>query len=172
MVDVFSQMRGGDKAPVPRKAEAKARRCAPFIKNVDDSARDAARCLTPFGQNPAAAGRRQDMLSQDMLSQDMLKRHAQRCARQRGGESKNLQTALNLIDPEQHLSPCARRARVALILVPGSDQQQIDERDQCGSDAGQDQGIVGAEIVLNIKRGFVGFVGHVRRFTGTDLRAL
>jgi hypothetical protein len=60
MADVFSQMRGGDKAPVPRKAEAKARRYAPLIINVDDSVHDAARCLTAFGQNPAAAGRRQD----------------------------------------------------------------------------------------------------------------
>jgi hypothetical protein len=30
--------RGGDKAPVPGKAEAKARRYAPFFKNVDESA--------------------------------------------------------------------------------------------------------------------------------------
>jgi hypothetical protein len=29
--------RGGDKAPVPGKAEAKARRYAPFFKNVDES---------------------------------------------------------------------------------------------------------------------------------------
>jgi hypothetical protein len=28
---------GGDKAPVPRKAEAKAIRYAPFFKNVDES---------------------------------------------------------------------------------------------------------------------------------------
>jgi hypothetical protein len=28
---------GGDKAPVPGKAEAKARRYAPFFKNVDES---------------------------------------------------------------------------------------------------------------------------------------
>src|SRR3982074_1411293 len=60
MADVFSQMRGGDKALVPCKAEAKACHCAPFFKNVDDSARGAARCLTAFGQNRAAAGRRQD----------------------------------------------------------------------------------------------------------------
>jgi hypothetical protein len=30
-------MRGGDKALVPRKAEAKARRYTPFFKNVDES---------------------------------------------------------------------------------------------------------------------------------------
>jgi hypothetical protein len=30
-------MRGGDKAPVAAKAEAKARRYAPFFKNVDES---------------------------------------------------------------------------------------------------------------------------------------
>ena len=42
-------MRGGDKAPVARKAEAKARRYAPFIKNVDDSVLRAAECLTGFG---------------------------------------------------------------------------------------------------------------------------
>jgi hypothetical protein len=29
--------RGGDKAPVPGKAEAKAIRYAPFFKNVDES---------------------------------------------------------------------------------------------------------------------------------------
>jgi len=29
--------KGGDKAPVTGKAEAKARRYAPFFKNVDDS---------------------------------------------------------------------------------------------------------------------------------------
>jgi hypothetical protein len=29
--------RGGDKAPVPGEAEAKARRYAPFFKNVDES---------------------------------------------------------------------------------------------------------------------------------------
>jgi len=29
--------KGGDKAPVPGKAEAKARRYAPFFKNVDES---------------------------------------------------------------------------------------------------------------------------------------
>jgi len=29
--------RGGDKAPVPGKAEAKAGRYAPFFKNVDES---------------------------------------------------------------------------------------------------------------------------------------
>jgi hypothetical protein len=29
--------KGGDKAPVPDKAEAKARRYTPFFKNVDDS---------------------------------------------------------------------------------------------------------------------------------------
>jgi len=31
------QQGGGDKAPVPGKAEAKARRYAPFFKNVDES---------------------------------------------------------------------------------------------------------------------------------------
>jgi hypothetical protein len=41
MADVFSRMRGGDKALVPRKAEAKACRYAPFFKNVDDSVRGA-----------------------------------------------------------------------------------------------------------------------------------
>jgi hypothetical protein len=30
-------MRGGDKAPVVPKAEAKARRYTPFFKNVDES---------------------------------------------------------------------------------------------------------------------------------------
>jgi len=29
--------KGGDKAPVPGKAEAKARRYTPFFKNVDES---------------------------------------------------------------------------------------------------------------------------------------
>jgi hypothetical protein len=42
MADVFSQMRGGDKALVPRKAEAKACRYAPFFKNVDESGSRAA----------------------------------------------------------------------------------------------------------------------------------
>jgi len=53
-------MRGGDKAPVPGKAEAKADRYAPFFKNVDDCVSRAARCLTGFGQNLAAAGRCRD----------------------------------------------------------------------------------------------------------------
>jgi hypothetical protein len=55
---MFSQMWGGDKAPVPGKAEAKAGRYAPFFKNVDDFVSRAARCLTSFGQNLAAARRR------------------------------------------------------------------------------------------------------------------
>jgi hypothetical protein len=33
---------GGDKAPVPGKAEAKARRYTPFFKNVDESGSRAA----------------------------------------------------------------------------------------------------------------------------------
>jgi hypothetical protein len=60
MAGVFSQMRGGDKAPVPRKAEAKARRYTPFFKNVDESESAAARCLTGFGGNRAATGRRRE----------------------------------------------------------------------------------------------------------------
>jgi hypothetical protein len=60
MTAMFSQMRGGDKAPVPGKAEVKADLYAPFFKNVDDSVGRGRRCLTGFGQNLAAAGRRQD----------------------------------------------------------------------------------------------------------------
>jgi len=48
--------RGGDKALVPRKAEAKARRYAPFFKNVDESKCCVAQCLTGFGQKRAAGG--------------------------------------------------------------------------------------------------------------------
>jgi hypothetical protein len=62
MAAIFSRMRGGDKAPVLRKAEAKAGRYALFFKNVDDSSGRAARCLTGFGRNSAAAGRRRDSL--------------------------------------------------------------------------------------------------------------
>jgi hypothetical protein len=46
---------GGDKALVRRKAEAKARRYAPFFKNVDESPSSAAPCLTGFEQNLATA---------------------------------------------------------------------------------------------------------------------
>jgi hypothetical protein len=70
MVDVSSQMRGGDKAPVLRKAEVKADRYAPFFKNVDESSHLAARCLTAFGQNRATAGRRQDETHKDETRKD------------------------------------------------------------------------------------------------------
>jgi len=50
-------MRGGDKAPVLRKAEAKAGRYTPFFKNVDESSSDTARCLTGFGENRATTRR-------------------------------------------------------------------------------------------------------------------
>jgi hypothetical protein len=62
MATMFSQMRGGDKAPVLRKAEAKAGRYAPFFKNVDDFVGRVAQCLTRFDQNLAAAGRRRDKM--------------------------------------------------------------------------------------------------------------
>jgi hypothetical protein len=50
-------MRGGDKALVPRKAEAKAGRYTPFFKNVDESSSGAARCLTALRKKRAAGGR-------------------------------------------------------------------------------------------------------------------
>ena len=33
----------------------------------------------------------------------------------------------------------------------GSGQEQVDERDQRGSDAGEDQGVIRAQIVMNVK---------------------
>jgi hypothetical protein len=46
------------------KAEAKAWRYAPFIKNVDDSSSREARCLTGFGKNPAKPGRQWQRVAQ------------------------------------------------------------------------------------------------------------
>jgi hypothetical protein len=48
-------MRGGDKALVVVKAEAKARRYAPVFKNVDESCFTIGLCLTALGRNPASA---------------------------------------------------------------------------------------------------------------------
>jgi hypothetical protein len=48
--------RGGDKAPVPGKAEAKAGRYAPFFKNVDESGVRALGSLTGFRPKPGGAG--------------------------------------------------------------------------------------------------------------------
>jgi hypothetical protein len=47
---------GGDKAPVPEKAEAKAGRYAPFFKNVDESGARAPRSLTGFRSKPGDPG--------------------------------------------------------------------------------------------------------------------
>lgn len=44
-------VRGGDKAPVAGKAEAKAGRYAPFFKNVDESGGRGLRSLTPIRLN-------------------------------------------------------------------------------------------------------------------------
>jgi hypothetical protein len=48
-------MRGGDKAPVAVKAEAKARGNSPFFFHVDESRFNRSRCLTAFGRNRAAS---------------------------------------------------------------------------------------------------------------------
>jgi hypothetical protein len=48
--------KGGDKAPVPGKAEAKARGYAPFFKNVDESGTRALGSLTGFRPKPGGAG--------------------------------------------------------------------------------------------------------------------
>jgi hypothetical protein len=48
-------MRGSDKALTVTKAEAKARRYAPFFKNVDDSFVLRHRCLTALCPEGAAA---------------------------------------------------------------------------------------------------------------------
>jgi hypothetical protein len=48
---------GGDKALVRRKAEAKARRYAPFFKNVDESPSCAAPCLTVLRETGRWCGR-------------------------------------------------------------------------------------------------------------------
>jgi hypothetical protein len=48
--------RGGDKAPVPSKAEAKAGRYAPFFKNVDESGTRLLGSLTGFRPKPGDAG--------------------------------------------------------------------------------------------------------------------
>jgi hypothetical protein len=45
--EIFT-VRGGDKAPLAPKAEAKARRYQPLISIVDESARQTARRLTCF----------------------------------------------------------------------------------------------------------------------------
>jgi hypothetical protein len=47
-------MQGGDKAPVARKAEAKARGNSPFFFYVDESRFNRSGCLTAFGRNRAA----------------------------------------------------------------------------------------------------------------------
>jgi hypothetical protein len=48
--------RGGDKAPVPAKAEAKAGRYAPFFKNVDESGTRALGSLTGFRTKTGRCG--------------------------------------------------------------------------------------------------------------------
>jgi hypothetical protein len=45
-------------------------------------------------------------------------------------------------------------------LSAGSNQDEIDQRDQGGAYAGSDQGVVGPEVGLRIERGWVGFLGH------------
>jgi len=49
-------VRGGDKAPVPGKAEAKAGRYAPFFKNVDESATRALGSLTGLSAKTGLRG--------------------------------------------------------------------------------------------------------------------
>ena len=52
------------------------------------------------------------------------------------------------------------------MSVPGrhlsaeSDQDEIDQRDQGRSDAGGDQGVIGADVALRIEQWLAGFLGH------------
>src|SRR3979490_1519955 len=45
-------------------------------------------------------------------------------------------------------------------LSAGSNQNEIDERDQGRSDARRDQGVIGADVALRIERWLEGFLGH------------
>src|ERR1700694_2445201 len=45
-------------------------------------------------------------------------------------------------------------------LSAGSNQKEIDERDQGRSDARRDQGVIGADVALRIERWLEGFLGH------------
>ena len=129
-------MRGGDKALLRRKAKAKARRYAPLIKNVDESSADTASCLTGFVNDfaPATAGR-------------MVK-------------AKMLWCGVNLSAKAAHILAGATSGSHR-DLQAESHQQEIDQRDQGGSDAGGDQDVIGPEATAQrIEGGSGGFPGH------------
>jgi hypothetical protein len=69
---------GGDKAPVPGKAEAKARRYAPFFKNVDESDAWSARSLTGFRPKSGAAGAASTKMPDKILGEPEPYRHPDR----------------------------------------------------------------------------------------------
>jgi hypothetical protein len=116
-------MRGGDKAPLRHKAKAKARRYAPLIKNVDESFSGTASCLTGFVNDFVASDRRSHAKGENVVVQ--CEPFGERGTHNRRGGSERL-------GPR---SPGL-----------GSHQQEIDQRDQGGSDTGSDQDVIGPEV--------------------------
>lgn len=76
-----------------------------------------------------------------------------------GRNLKKVRCRLNLIQAG-HTYPLGRRAFRTTVSGPESNQDEIDQGDQGRTDAGGDQGVVGADVALRIVRGLAGFLGH------------
>jgi hypothetical protein len=122
-------MRGGDKALLRRKAKAKAQRYAPLIKNVDESFLGTASCLTGFVNDFAASDRRSHAKGENVVVQ--CEPFGAGCTHTRKGQ----------------------RAAQAAISGLESHQQEIDQRNQGGSDTGGDQDVIGPEVAGRIEGG-------------------
>ena len=61
-----------------------------------------------------------------------------------------------------------RRRFASRHLSAESDQDEIDQGEQGGPNAGGDQGVVGTEVGLRIERRWVGFLGHFGRLGQAD----
>jgi hypothetical protein len=124
-------MRGGDKAPLPRRTEAGTR-------------------LMPDSHNAVCESR-----SSRALPLDGFSRRTGRTSKKRSGRTRR---RLNLSPRGRtHLE---RSLASICRLSAESNQDEIDQRNQGGADTGGHQGIVGADVGVRIERCLVRFSGH------------